>query len=202
MARRPTSAAALEAAEEARAAVPPRELAAIRSLGARARDLDLEIRDLEQRLSDKKKQRLEILQKTLPDMCQAVGLRGLTLEAEGNVPAYAVTVQPHYYANIAADWEEERRDAALRWIEKKGEGDMIKSVLTVELGRGTSALQKKVTAALRKLRVPFASKRTVPHQTLTAWVREEYRKGRPLGDQDREVIGATVGVVATLKEIK
>ncbi len=57
------------------------KLTAIHGQASLARDLDLKIQDLEQRLEDLKTQRSAVLTKTLPEMMDEVGVRDFTLEA-------------------------------------------------------------------------------------------------------------------------
>lgn len=201
MASRP-SAALREAVREEMPAPSEDGLSRLREAVASARDLERTIGDLTERLSDRKRQLNEIRQKTLPDLFQEVGVKSVVLEPSGNLPAYEAEVRPYFSANIAADWDEERRERAFAWLSEQGEGDMIKTIYTVELGRGTSKMQKALSAALRKLKVAFSARKGVPHTTLTAWLRERYKKGEPLSPPELETIGATVGVVATLKEKK
>lgn len=176
----------------------------IRALVREARDLDKEIDGLEEMLKEKKAELLALTQKKLPDAFVENGVSRLDLAAEGNMPAYDAELRPYYHANILADWPPDQREAGFGWLESKKHGDLIKNVVTVEIprGKGAAALSKKVTGALKKLRVPYGVEKAVPWNTLTALVRELTESGKPLGDKDREAIGATVGTVVKLKQRK
>jgi hypothetical protein len=182
--------------------VPADKLDALRAGMREVRDIEHEMRDCTDRLKELSGKRNTILQKTLPDLLQGAGVPSISIEPEGNLPGMEAVVQPFYYANIAADWDEERREKAFAYLRTAGMGDLIKMILTIEFGLGTAKLQKSVAAALRKLKAPFTLKKGVPHQTLTAWVRERYQKGKPFAPADLEIIGATVTTVVKLKEKK
>jgi hypothetical protein len=194
----------LEAAEAqaARAVVPEGTLERLRERVKRVRDLDLEISDLFATLKSKTNERTEILQKKLPDMMQEARVPSIGLAPEGNAPGVDAQLKPLYYANISADWEDERREAAFKLLTKLGLADIIKNLITVELGRGTAKQQKAVVAALRKLKVPFECRKGVPHNTLTAWIKERYTNGEPLSQDELTTLGATVGHIVVLKPRK
>lgn len=177
-------------------------LQTIREKVKEVRELDLRIITAEERLSEYRSQRSAILTKTLPDMMTAAQVPSIGVAAEGNLPAVEVAVKKFYSANIAADWEDEKREAGFRLLEQHGAGDLVKMVLTVEFAMGTAKMQKTVMAALRKLRVAFAVRKMVPHSSLTAWIRERYNRGEPLSTQDLDSLGATVGNVAQIKVVK
>lgn len=165
-----------------------------------ARDKDREINDLEARTKELKAQVLELKQKTLPDIYDEASIDNLGLPAEGNLPAYDCKLEPYYHANISADWEPEKREAAFAYLDKTGSGDLIKSVYVVALPRGNRKLAIAVQAALKKLKVDFSTDLSVPWNTLTAWVKEQVEKKNTTPNLD--VLGATVGRVVKLKERK
>lgn len=167
-----------------------------------ARDKDREIADLEGRLKTVRAEVLELKQKTLPDIYDEVGIDNLGLPAEGNLPAYDCKLEPYYHANISAEWEEDRRQAAFTYLDEYGDGtgEMIKSTYTVLLPRGNRKKALAVEKALQKLKVEVVSKLEVPWNTLTAWVKEQVEKHNTTPDLN--VLGATVGRVVKLKERK
>lgn len=187
-----------EMSRDARAATPD-QLKKIRKLAREMRDIDIDNERLKEQIEKNNARREEIKWHDLLDAMDTAGMRAMTLEAEGNMPAYEVKTGAYYHANISVDWETERRAAAFAWIDKHESG-MLRSVFTVELPKNSRAVQKKVQAALRKLRVPFAQEFGVPWNTLTAYVREqieEHGATPPL-----ELLGATVGRIATIKKVK
>lgn len=164
------------------------------------RDLTLEIEDREAALSALKQRRYEMLSKTLPDMFQELGINTLGLDAEKNMPEFVARSAPYYHANIGADWPEEKREAAFAWLRANDLGDLIKAVFQIEFGMKTTKQQKELRAALRKLKLDYTATETVPWNSLTAAVRtmiEREHHTPPLA-----TLGATVGTVVTVKEVK
>jgi hypothetical protein len=199
--RRPSAAVAKAVARDA--APSQDKLDKVRVKVKEARDLDVEISDLHQRLSDKRKRVQELTFRELPDLFQDARITRLDLEPEGNLPGYGVELHPYYKANIAADWEPEKQQRAFDHLEEKGAGDLIKTVITVELGRGTRGTADKIEKFLDKLGVPFESHLGVPWNSLTAWLKAEIRRDKRIPPaKELEAIGATVGTVVTLKPKK
>lgn len=178
----------------------PDQLQAIRREIERYRDLELEKVHLEDRLREVNESIKKIREQTLVDLMDGAQVRNLGVDASGNKPAFEVEIKPYCHANIGADWEPERRAAAFSWITDNKHGDMIKGVFTIQLGRGTSKLQTQLRAALKKMKIDYTYDRTVPWNTLTAFVKEQvevYHMTPPL-----DLLGATVGRVAQIKKQK
>lgn len=164
------------------------------------RDGRLELSNLEEQVADKKKALYTLQHETLVELLTQSGVDRVGLEAEGNLPAYDAEMKPYYKASIAADWPEEKQAAAYNWLDGQGHGDLIKTIITIELPRGERETAKKVITALRELGVPFTEKMGVPWNTLTAWLKERievHKESPPL-----DLLGATAGKVVNLKERK
>lgn len=172
----------------------------VRDAVREVRDLQLSVEELEVRIREQRAELYRRLHEDLPEMFSRAGTKGLTLEPEGNLPAYAVKVGPYYHANIAADWDDARREDAFEALGELGGQDLVKTVITVELGRGERALAQKVEAGLAKAGVPFRRSLGVPWNTLTAFVRELIEERKIMPPLDR--LGATVGRVVTIKKEK
>lgn len=171
-------------------------------LVAELRDIDQQLADLADRKRALDERSLAIRTKNLVDLLSQIGVKKLTVEAAGNAPPYTAELKPYYKANIAADWDDERRQRAFDWLEQNGDGDIIKRVITVELGRGSEKKAAAVRKALTKLKVDefVSEKMDVPWGTLTAWLKEQIEKrGRvvPL-----ETLGASVGQVVKVEPAK
>jgi hypothetical protein len=130
---------------------------------------------------------------TLPDLFSQLNLTHIGLAKEGNQPPYEAKLKDYYHATIKANWPDERREEALAWVENKGLGDIIKTVITVELGLGTEIIRDSVIQALKQSGVHFQEYRTVPWNTLTSALKEMYQRGETLSDNELQTIGATVG---------
>lgn len=196
--------AALAAAMKADAAEGPTEasLEVVRRHIREVRDNARQIADLETRLKELGEAQVKLTQRTLPDLFNEVGIDQLGIPAEGNLPAYDAKLTPFYHANIAADWPEEKQAAAFDYLAAKGTGgeDLIRTVITVSLGKGEHKTAQKVIAGLKKSGIAYTVKQAVPWNTLTAWVKEQIEKHQTTPKLD--LIGATVGDVVKLKERK
>lgn len=191
--------ALLEEMENSAREASPDQLARIRALAREMRDIQLDNERMQENIKKNNSRFEEIKWHDLLDAMDAAGMRAMTLDAEGNMPAYEVRTGAYYHANIAADWEPSRRDKAFAWIDKNEPG-MLRNVITLEFGKNSRAVQKKAEAALRKLKVPFGHEFGVPWNTLTAYVKEqieEHNATPPL-----ELLGAQVGRIATIKKVK
>lgn len=202
-------------ARAAREAPPPPQdrLDAVKEAVRRARDLELEMASTKEKLKADAAALDKLVHEELPDLFSQAGMISYALEAEGNLPAYEAKAKPYYYANIAANWDEERRQAAFDWLARPlrdpgddkspdggGAPDLVKTQIVIELGRGDQRLAEKIEAGLRKAKVPYVTRLAVPWNTLTAFVREmvEVKKRMPPLD----LLGATVGRVVAIKALE
>lgn len=160
------------------------------------RDLEMQASDYEARLDTTKKELGGILRVELPDMFEQFGVTSIGIPAEGNNPAYTAEAKPYYNAKI----KEENAEEALGWLDEHGHGDLAKHVFTIELGRNSEREVDKLCRALDKLGIDYVHKRTVPWNTLTAFVKEQIEKHNATLPLD--LLGATVGKVVKLKEKK
>lgn len=175
-------------------------LRAARDLVRQARDMEREADDLEQRASELRGRVRTIKTQRLVELMGQVGIKTLTLAAEGNHAAFVAKLKPFYEGNIAADWEPERRMAAFDWLEANGHGDIIKNVITVSLPRDSQEDAEAVRTALDILEIPYTEAKSVHHGTLKSWLREQtekYHRALPLS-----VLGASIGQVVEIKSAK
>jgi hypothetical protein len=149
--------------------------------------------NLEDRLELIKARIVEIEQKELVDLFSECGISAITLEAEGNHPAYTLERKPYYHANIP----EESRDSAATWLEETGHGDLLRSVVTISLGKKEVKTVRRIEKMLRNMGVEYSTKFGVPWNTLTAWVRERVEKYNEVLPLD--LLGAKVGEIVKLK---
>lgn len=191
-----------EIASDVKRKPPKDKLEFVRNQIRAMRDLDQEINDAEEKVKTLKRERSEMEMVTLPDLFAQLKLTHLGLAAEGNQPPYEARLRDYYHANIKASWTDVRREEALGWIEDKGLGDIIKSVITVELGLGTEEQHDQLVKLLKKAGVHFTEMRTVPWNTLTSAIKEMYQRGETLSDNELQTIGATVSKVVKLSPKK
>lgn len=176
--------------------------AALKNLAAKAQELETleqRIENGEALLASLKEQANTLRHKTLPDLMALIGTDRIGIPG-----ADADLVEkPYYRANIAAEWTQERKDAAFAYLEGRGDGALVRTQVTVSFGKGELRFAKMLERTIRESKrfgkfEPVVA-RTVPWNTLTAFVKEQVEKGRTL---DLEVLGATVGRIAEIKKRK
>lgn len=194
--------------------VPQDKIDAIRSEAESARDLEMIIHELEERISQQKADLQRIYQDRLPQLMQEAGIDHLSIPPQGNQPGYHFKLKKFYRANIAAKWAEEKREAAFKYIKDMGAEDLIKTEVSVMFPKGGMQLANKLVALAKKMNVPVAIGKkkinkpvqvelikTVSHGTLSAWLKElvERRKIIPSAS-DLEKIGGAIGVIVDPEE--
>lgn len=188
------------ATTQSRRAPPPvpDKLDQVRAVMREARDLELSIHELEQRLSAEKEQLRRLQHEVLPDIYTEAGVRSLTIDPQGNLPAFTGKLSPYYRASIPVTWEEERQAEAFQALREAGGEDLIKNTIIVELERGDTRTAERIEDGLRRLGVNFTRRLSVHHKTLTSFVQEQYEHDppRPL---PLEKLGAVVGRRVSLK---
>lgn len=177
-----------------------------RSLADMGRELfqvDSSIAELEDQLEARKARRKELTDKELPDYFTRVGQDRMGL------PEFDVdlVLENFVHANIAADWEPERREAAFGWLEEHGHGDMIKVEMTLKFPRTAMAFARWVQQTLETLKFPKQFVKMVmpsvelglgvPWNTLTAWAKEQIKNGAEL---PLDTLGVTTGRVVKIKK--
>lgn len=178
---------------------PPDRLEKIREVMRQVRDLKLKIAaDAEQAKLDNKKL-YELEHDVLPDMYSQVQQNFLSLQAEGNLPAYEGELKPYYKAVIAAEWDEDRREKGFAEVERLGGADIVKNLIIIQTGRGEEKIAEKVVAGLTKAGVAYKRRRDVPWGTLTAFVKEQVEAGVM---PQLDLLGAQVGRRVELKPEK
>jgi hypothetical protein len=171
----------------------------VRAAAIAAREHEKIVQDLEQRLSDAKALLNRYLTVLLPDLMDEVGVPSIELEAQGNLPAVTVRINPHITAGIAASWPDDKKQLAYKWLDDHGYGDLIKTTITVSFPRDHRAQARDAIEKLKTLHLHPEVKEQVHTGTITSWLKEQIQdhKMPPL-----DVIGGYVGRKATIKEVK
>lgn len=187
---------------------PPRvegdKLLELREMVAAARDLEKE-RDM---LNERLKEVNSALDgpegyyfRKLPSLMSEIGVPSITIEANGNLPAYVATASPYYKASIAADWPEEKRKEAFDYLEEIEAGDLIKTEVTVAFPREQRELAVKFKEMVdKKYHSNSIIKENVAWNTLTAWLKEQVEEVGEIPQLDK--IGGVVSRIVKLKEKK
>lgn len=192
------------------------KLEELKSLVKSYRDLSAEAVDIATRLSEKQATMNEMKKKTIPEFMEKIGVPSITVEAEGNLPAFEAVRKPFFSAGISADWEEERKEEAYAYLESIGEGDLLKYWVTFPFPREYQPAVSQFLREVKKIKllvVPKGKKkkervpvplpeveRSVHSGTLTKWLRERIESDGNMPNLDK--IGGFVGTVAEVKPVK
>jgi hypothetical protein len=173
----------------------------LRARAAYLRDLYLRIKDVESQLALLRAEARTLSEIELVHMFNEAGTDSVGLPPQGNLPGMDAELRPYYSANIAASWEEDKRQKAFNALTGAGASDLIKTRITLDFPRGNRKMVKSAIVWIKKHTKGVASftiKDSVHSSTLTAWVKECFERGKSL--PDLETIGANAGWVVTLKE--
>ncbi len=179
--------------EAAAGVVPEDRLDKARDLVRELREHELEAGEVEQELTDLKQTILKMKEHTIPDFFDEAGVPGITLAAEGNMPAYEVRIDDRYFANIPIENQEE----AFNYLRQTNNEDLIKTTFTITFGLKEAKEATRFARSLEKAGISYTEKHGVPWSTLTAWFKTEHKK-KPLPVKARDLLGATVGRVAKI----
>lgn len=171
------------------------KLDVVRAHAKKMRELTLQIKAGEDAIAEKKQALHNLSSETLPDLFNEYNMSSITIGKEGNYPAMTLESKPFYKAVLPKE-----SDAGLRWLEKKGHGDLIKRVVTVKLPMKSQKQADQLRKLIQKLDLAYTEEETVPWTTLTAFVKEMIEKrgiAVPL-----EILGAVVGTVVKIKKEK
>ncbi len=190
-----------EEATDATAIPDDQKTAQLREKAEELVSLDSTISDLERQLEERKAERKELAMKELPDFMLEMGTDHIGVASAG----VDVVLEAYYHANISKEWEDDRRRAAFDHLDELGAGDIIRSIITISAGKeeieGMRKLLELLGPMLEELGVSAKTdlEMTVPWNTLTAFVKEQTKKGTAL---DLEKLGATVGNIVKIKKRK
>lgn len=182
------------------------------TMGRRMVELEVLIKDLEAQTKRANMELWDLKTRDMPDLMAEIGQDRVGIPGDPSNPddpGYDVVLTTRTHANIGSDWEEERRDAAFEHLDELGAGDIVRNSVTVSFGKGQAEQREEWLEKVRGLNLSFdppelVETRTVPWNTLTAWIREQLQRGRT-EDQvqiDLPKLGATHGAYADIKRRK
>ena len=186
-------------AEALRPKPTDKQLASVAELAREQQNLEAGIEIVTHVLEHLQYELIRVSEVRLPEAMAAVHMTEFALEG-----GYRVSVDTEYYANIPSPDSrkpggQERRAAAFQWLKDHKHGDLIKTELTVQAGRGEQEKIANVMAALKDLKVPFNTADAVHWSTLRAFVKEQLEKGTPIPE---DIFGVHVKKVATITSPK
>lgn len=180
-----------------------------------ARNLDVRIGNGEELLKTLKTEQARYLTNVIPDMMASLRVPSITIEAEGNMPAYTASNKPFYSAGISSRWDEEKRQDALQYLKDIGHGDLIKQEVSFLFPVGTDLrmihefVNKVVKLRIvdkrrRKLEIPIPTVSEGVHAgTLTSWLKRLVESKDALASKLKlDKIGGYVGQKVELKTVK
>lgn len=156
---------------------------------------------LEQELKEVSAALYQMELRELPGLMDTLGFEEVTCSNTNGGPKFAISVKDYYRANIAAGWDDKRRAAAFKELERCEGADLITDDVVVGF---TKTDHEKATGLYKQLinqGLEPKLKQNVNHMTLTAWLKERITRGlNPLPDLD--LIGGEIGQVAKVKIIE
>lgn len=191
-------------AEEAESDAPSdEEIESVRALCAELVRKQRQADEIQEQLRQVNKEIWELKTKTIPDLAVERGIDSMGLADYG----VDVVVEPYYKANISADWPEEQRARAFEHLEELGVGDIVRTRVEYTLGKDSLELAHAMDEIIRSAAAQIGADEiptpeigmSVPWNTLTSTVKDLSKKGVAM---DLEVLGATVGNIAKIKERK
>jgi hypothetical protein len=185
--------AELSAEAETTAQAFPDNLSRLRQLAGEVAQLDREIDELEQQLSEKKATRNRILSRDMIDVMDECAVDSIV------AGGYSYAASEYCKASIGA--QHPNPGAAYAYLEQEGAGDLINRTVEVRFPRG---FEDEVEALARHAREHYqmaevSISKGVPWARLTSWVKEQRKAGQ---DLPLELLGATVGRVVKVKPSK
>jgi hypothetical protein len=155
--------------------VPPKEvnLTTIREKAKELRDYYLQKADLESQIKELGTKITNVERHELIDMFDSAGISSVTVDPDGNHPAFIAERTTVYGGKIP----EERRMEALNWFEAAGHGDLVKSVITIQFGMQEHEERLHVMKLLSDNHIEYYTNESVHHMTLKAFVKGELRAG-------------------------
>jgi hypothetical protein len=154
----------------------PVDLKVIREKAVELRDLYLEKQDIENKLKNANEKIVSIERHELVDMFNDAGLTSVTVEPDGNHPAFVASRNTIYSAAIPED----KRMEAFQWFETNGHGDLVKSVIEIVFGMQEFEKRLRVMKLLDDNGVEYWNNESVHHMTLKAFVKRELQAGHVL----------------------
>ena len=150
------------------------DLTTVRKKAVELRDTYLRKADLENELKALQSSITKIERNELPDLFGSAKISSITVEADGNHPAFIAKRETVYTAKIPDD----KRQDAFQWLENNGHGDLVKAVIDITFGMQEHERRLKVMKLLSDAGVEYYTNESVHHMTLKAFVKTEIQAGR------------------------
>lgn len=175
------------------AAAPSSALEPLHNALSEAVELELAVEQMEADLKAAKNTLNAMKSKRIPDLMTELmpGMEKL------NWNGWEVTISDFISGSLPK--EEDKREAALRWLEDNGAGGLIKTEIDIQFGRGEKEAAEALFKSLSDSNLSPTMQTGVHAQTLAAFARERIKNGE---DIDTDMLGLYTGRVAKFKQVK
>lgn len=151
--------------------------------------LDVSVKGLEEALKAAKARQQEIKTKDMPDAMAQIGSGEWTSEDK------RVKVKMDDFVSGSLPKDDEKRKAAIEWLEANGGGSLLKTEVQLQFGKSEHNMALDLVARLKEEGHEPIVESGVHPQTLASFARERLRKGETI---DTEVLGLFTGRVAKI----
>lgn len=169
------------------------DLGKISFLAQQSSSLDVEIKNLEELLKEKKREAQKINEQDLPEAMDKVNMTEFKL-TDGT----KISIKTFYNASIPP----ERKDEAYTWLDDNGYGPLIKSQVAASFGREELEIAKQFLDYCKQFpsnSLEVGLEQSIHWQTLRAFIRESVESGAAL---PLDLFGVFIGRKAEIKQPK
>jgi hypothetical protein len=150
------------------------DLTVVRLKAVQLRDAYLEQAEIEECLKKVNDKIKGIERKDLPDLFSKAKISSVTVEADGNHPAFVAERGTVYTAKIP----DEKRQEAFQWFEQQGHGDLVKSIISIVFGMQEHEERLRVMELLSNNDIEYWNNESIHAMTLKAFIKRELKAGR------------------------
>lgn len=150
---------------------PPNEMEEVRKLAELQLATQKEVENLEIALKNAQERFKDISERKLPEKMES-----LNISAHTYTDGMVVEVEEKVKGGLLV----ENRPKGHAWIEEKGHGGLLKTEVVIPYPRKKLEEAKKLVEELREKQLPANLERTVHHQTLDAFIREQLELGKEI----------------------
>jgi hypothetical protein len=150
-------------------------LAKLAALAQELYEAQLEVAKAESALKAAQARRNKLSEVTIPEAMDDAGLKNLETPSG---------IKLEVTSKIRGAMKGDAKDAAMDWLEKNGQGGIIKNQVIVEFGKGEDedAIQLE-EELIEEEWGDVDRKRSVHAQTLEKWIRERMEQGQPVPEE-------------------
>lgn len=153
------------------------DLHSVSMLAQKQVEMEQELADMEKRVKEFKKELFILSSETIPERMLELGISGFEMDSGEKLSVIR---------EVTASISQKNKEAAHKWLDEQGHGDIIKHTVTAKFARGEDDKAKKVVEDLNENGIDVDVKQAVHAMTLKAFVKEQLEKGNEI---DRELLG-------------